>query len=56
MPLELLKIKADKSQFCATSCTHIAIFFFIYQGFIVPFAEHTQLLALSFHFLLHFQA
>lgn len=55
MPLELLKTKADKSQFCATSCTCIAIFF-IYQGFIVPFAEHTQLSALSFHFLLYFQA
>lgn len=55
MPLELLKIKADKSQFCDTSCTRFA-FFFIYQGFIVPFAEHTQLSALSFHFLLYFQA
>lgn len=31
MPLELLKIKADKSQFCATSCTHTA--FFHLRGF-----------------------
>lgn len=55
MPLELLKIKADKSQLCATSCTQVAIFF-IYQGFIVTFAEHTHLRLESFHFLLYFQA
>ena len=57
MPLELLKIKADKSQFCTTSCTHAGFFLFTGVSFCCLLSmqySHSALSLLFFLFLFPF--